>query len=187
MANEIPYITHINTVTHALALHRALRRMAGLVFSFWFSGRWRALAKGTACAVFFKPRNYSFSYSGARPFLFPGGMASWSPRRPRATRSAWPEQGERSTSTHQKAHSRKKSFYSTLFMEESRREQEEEAHIYMCVCVSGGAATARQAPETQSATPRSPPPGGAAAIAASSSTLPPRSSASSTTPSSLWR
>ena len=34
-----------------LALHRALRRrMAGLGFSFWISGCWRALAKGTAWA-----------------------------------------------------------------------------------------------------------------------------------------
>ena len=35
-----------------LTLHRALRRMAGLVFV-WFSGYWRALAKGTAWAFFF--------------------------------------------------------------------------------------------------------------------------------------
>ena len=39
------------TVAKPFALRRALRRMAGLL-SFWFSGRWRALAKGTARAVF---------------------------------------------------------------------------------------------------------------------------------------
>ena len=39
---------------YALALHRALRRMAGLVFLLVFWGCWRALAKGTAWAGFYR-------------------------------------------------------------------------------------------------------------------------------------
>ena len=60
------------TPARRVPLHRVLRRMAGLVFLFGFSGRWRALAKGMAWAGLSPPAHWDGGMPGRAGGRMPG-------------------------------------------------------------------------------------------------------------------